>query len=309
VLPLKTIDDAARIRTQVMSAFEEAEGLEDRNARRRRLSFTIVGGGPTGLELAGALQALINDVAGGEYRGFSAADAHVTVLEGAKEVLPGFDEGLARRAHTRLSDQGVDIKLGQIVTEVDDEAVITRDGERFPSSMVVWAAGVQPPPLVDALPGERSRDGRVIVRNTLQVQGDDRVFLVGDMAAFTPKGAERPLPSLAPVAIQGGALAAKNLVRGMAGRTMRPFSYRDRGSLVILGRYGAVAQVGSLMFDGLPAWLLWRAVHLAWLRGLRHKLEVLVDWSLLTLTPRQTAIIEAGEASKTLSPPPSASRP
>jgi NADH dehydrogenase len=268
-----------------------------------------VGGGPTGLELAGALQALINDVADGEYRNFTASDARVTVLEGADEVLPGFDERLARRAHTRLTDQGVDIRLGQIVTEADGEAVITREGARYVSSVVVWAAGVQPAPLIDALPGKRARDGRVIVRGTLQIQGDDRVFLVGDMAAFMAEGAGRPLPALAPVAIQAGALAAKNLVRGMAGRPMRPFNYRDRGSLVILGRYGAVAQVGRLMFDGLPAWILWRAVHLAWLRGLRHKLEVLIDWSLLTLTPRQTAIIETGEPGTASPEPASEPRP
>jgi NADH:ubiquinone reductase (H+-translocating) len=292
VLPLKTIDDAARIRLEVMSAFEDAERLTDSDARRRRLSFTIVGGGPTGMELAGALRALTKDVAGREYRNFLGSDASVTVLEGGNEVLPGFDERLARQAHTRLTDQGVDIRLGQIVTEVDDEAVITRDGTRLESSLVVWAAGVQPQPLIEALPGERARDGRLIVRPTLQVQDDDRVFLVGDMAAFTAPGASRPLPALAPVAIQGGKLAARNLVRAMAGRPLGAFNYQDRGSLVILGRYGAVAQVGGLTFNGLAAWLLWRAVHLAWLPGLRHKIEVLVDWSLLTMTPRQTSIIE-----------------
>jgi NADH dehydrogenase len=293
VLPLKTIDDAARIRAELMSAFEDAERLHDPEKRRRRLSFTIVGGGPTGLELAGALQALINDVAGGEYRNFSSSEATVTVLEGGKEVLPGFDDTLSQRAHERLSEQGVNIQLDEIVTEVNEDSVVTRDGDRYVSSVVVWAAGVQPQPLTESLPGEHARDGRLVVRKTLQVEGDERVFLVGDMAAFTPESGSRPLPALAPVAIQEGKLAAKNVLRGIRGRPMQHFKYVDRGSLVILGRYRAVAQVGGVRFDGLPAWLLWRAVHLAWLRGLRHKLEVLIDWSLLTLTPRQTAIIEA----------------
>src|SRR5215203_4227687 len=279
VLPLKSIEDASRIRARVMSAMEQAEELSDAEARRRVLSFTIVGGGPTGLELAGALRALINDVAGREYRNFSASEASVTVLEGADAVLPGFPAQLARRAQERLTQQGVEIHLGQIVKAVDEEAVITAASARFPSSTVIWAAGVQPSPVIDALPGERARDGRLIVRQTLQLTADERTFLIGDMAAFTPPGESRPLAALAPVAIQEGVTAAKNMLRGMSGKPMRPLKYKDRGSLVILGRYGAVAQVGSAMFDGLAAWLLWRAVHLAWLRGIRHKLEVLVDWS------------------------------
>jgi len=219
----------------------------------------------------------------------------VTVLEGADAVLPGFPAQLAQRAQERLAQQGVEIHLGQIVKAVDEDAVITSAGTRFPSSTVIWAAGVQPGPVIDTLQGERARDGRLIVRPTLQVNGDERTFLIGDMAALIPPGESRPLAALAPVALQEGAAAAKNLLRAMSGRPMRPFKYQDRGSLVILGRYGAVAQVGSAMFDGLPAWLLWRAVHLVWLRGIRHKLEVLVDWSLLTMTPRQTSIIEGGQ--------------
>ncbi|HEX3245690.1 MAG TPA: NAD(P)/FAD-dependent oxidoreductase [Chloroflexota bacterium] len=295
VLPLKSIQDASRIRARIMSSFEEAERLADPEQRKYALSFTIVGGGATGLELAGALRALIKDVAGREYRNFRDSDASVTVLEAGNEVLPGFEQELTSLAHQRLVRQGVTIRLGQRVQSVDERAVITVEGVRYPSSVVVWAAGVQPSSTVEALPGERARDGRIVVRPTLQVSGDHHTFLIGDMAAFFPPGASRPLGALAPVAIQEGATAARNLLRAVAGRPMRPFHYRDRGSLVILGRYAAVAQVSGSVFDGLLAWLLWRAVHLAWLRGLRHKLEVLVDWSLLTLTPRQTSIVESAE--------------
>lgn len=292
VVPLKSVGDATEIHRRILSSLEEAELTDDPQRRRDLLAFTIVGGGPTGLELAGALRALIADVAGREYRRFRNHDARVIVLEGADSVLPGLPDKLTRAAMRRLQERSVDIRLGERVSFVNRRGVHSEGGTVYPSGMVVWAAGVRPNPLVDDLPGERTRDGRVHVRPTLQLDRDDRTLLIGDAAAFVSPGADRPLGALAPVAIQQGATAARNILRAMAGRPMRRFHYRDQGNLVILGRYAAVAQVRGIEFDGIAAWLLWRGVHLAWLTGLRNKLQVLVDWSLLTSTPRQTSLLE-----------------
>jgi len=287
--PLKTVTDASQIRARVLEAFEAADRAADDEERRRRLSIGIVGGGPTGLELAGALVALVKDLAGREYPNIHPSDVTVTVFEALPSVLPGMPDKLKAGAVEQLSARGVTVRTNAPVADVASNEIVLRSGERFPVGLIVWAAGVEGSPLLGGLPVEHLRNKRVVVAPTLQIPGYPTVYVIGDSAAGPPG---TTYPAVAPVAIQMGRTAADNILRQVHGQPVRPFRYRDRGNLVMTGRYAAVANVYGIKFDGFLAWLLWRILHLSWLTTLRSKAEVLLDWAFVYIGPRLTALIE-----------------
>lgn len=291
-LALKSPLEAERIRDRVLALLEQADDEPDPARRRELLTLAIVGGGSTGAELAGALAALARDVAGRQYPRLRPEEVRILVFEATATILPGFPEALQRAAMAALRQRGVELVLNAPVQEVGEGRVTTGDGRSYAVGLVVWAAGVRASPLIASLPGERLRDGRLLVDPYLRLPGHPNVYIVGDAAAVRPEGESRPLPAIAPFAIQSGHAAAENVARALAGLPPRPFRYRHRGDLVITGRYAAVANVFGLQFDGLAAWLLWRVIHLAWLTGLRARLSVLVEWALLSFTPRQTSRLE-----------------
>jgi NADH dehydrogenase len=292
--PLKTVADAEAIRSAVIASLEQADVEADPDQRRRLLTFPIVGGGPTGLELAGALSALLSDVSGREYPGVSESEAHVEVLEAMDTVLAGWAPDTQTRAVERLREQGVKFHFRSGLRGVaGSDYVVGAEEERLAADLLVWAAGVRGNPLVEQLPGDRTRDNRLRVDASLRLPADARVSVIGDCAAFVPEGAERPLPATAPVAIQQGAAVARNILHAVRGEAAEPFEYRHPGNLVALGRHRAAAEIGRFHFDGWPAWLIWRAIHLSWLMGLRNRLQVLLDWSVLYLGPRQTEWLQS----------------
>jgi NADH dehydrogenase len=287
--PLKSVMDASQIRSKVLEGLEAASKTTDPAERRRHLSIGIVGGGPTGLELAGALVALVKDLAGHEYPNLHPSDATVTVFEALPSVLPGMPDELKTGAVEQLRARGVTVRTGVPVADVTPTEIVLRNGERFPMGLIVWAAGVEGSPLLRDLPAEHLRNQRVVVEPTLNIPGHENVYVVGDSAAGSPG---KTYPAVAPVAIQMAHTAADNILRHIHGRSLQPFEYHDRGNLVMTGRYAAVASVYGIKFDGFPAWFLWRALHLSWLTTFRSKAEVLLDWAFVYIGPRQTALVE-----------------
>lgn len=287
-LPLKTVGDADAIRNVVLGALELGDVERDADRRCRLLTFPIVGGGPTGLELAGALSALVGDVAGREYPGIRPEEISIQVLEAGGRVLDAMEPATQEIAMRRLRERGVEIRLNSPLSGVSGNDYLVGGGQRLEAEALIWAAGVRGSPLLERLPGQRTRDNRVLVDATLRIPDHQEIFVIGDSAACIPEPGARPLPGTAPVAIQQGTSVARNVRHLLRGEPASAFRYRHPGNLVALGRHAAVAEVLGLVVDGLPAWLLWRAVHLGWLTGLRNRLQVLLDWSLLYVAPRQT---------------------
>lgn len=292
-LPLKTVIDADAIRSVVLGALELADVETDAARRHRLLTFPIVGGGPTGLELAGALSALMRDVVGREYPGIQSKDIHIQVLEAGSNVLEAMQPATRQTAAQRLRERGVKIRLNAPLNGISGSDYLVGGGQRLEADTLIWAAGVRGPSLLELLPGEHTRDNRVLVDASLRIPDHSEIFVLGDSAAFIPEPGARPLPGTAPAAIQQGSLVARNLSHLSRGEPVSPFHYRHPGNLVTLGRHAAVAEALGLNFDGLPAWLLWRLVHLMWLTGLRNRLQVLLDWSVLYVGPRQTEWLQS----------------
>jgi len=282
---LKTIGDALRIRGRILRAYERAEREEDDARRRAWLTFVVVGGGPTGVELAGALAEIGRETLARDFRRIDPRQARVVLLETAPRVLPGFVPGLSERARVQLERIGVEVRLGAAVTAVDAEGVAIGEpaAARIDARTVLWAAGVKASPLARSLGAPLDRAGRVRVDPTLAVPGSPRVLVVGDLAAIESGG--RPVPGVAPAAVQMGRHAAKNLRRLLVtGEPPLPFRYVDRGSLATIGRAAAVADLGRLRCSGPLAWLLWTAVHVFHLVGFRNRLLVMLQWAWLWLT-------------------------
>jgi NADH dehydrogenase len=276
-LTLKTLDDAVRLRNHILCNFERAVTDSNAQRRRRRLTFAIVGGGPTGVEYAGALAELLR---GPLKRDFPKLDPHegrVVLVESADCLLPSLPGRLGRYALRRLGKMGVEVRLQTVVDRVDAEEIYFRDGTSVPAETTVWTAGVRGEPTASnwGLPMDRS--GRVAVDPTLEVQGLAGVYAIGDLAHSEANG--KPLPMIAPVALQQGVLAAKNIRRRQAEMSALPFQYRDHGMMATIGRNAAVASIGGWAFTGFPAWLAWLGVHLIKLIGFRNRLFVLVNWA------------------------------
>ena len=274
---LKTLADALDIRGRILLAFERAEREPDPERRRALLTFVVVGGGPTGVELAGAIGEIACKVMARDFRTFDSRDAQTILVEAGPRILPAFPESLAAKAVRSLERLCVEVRTGEAVTRMEDGAVWI-GGERIASGTVLWAAGVAPSPLARTLGVPLDRAGRVVVNADLTVPGHPEVFVIGDLAACTD-AAGRPLPGLAPVAIQQGEYAARAIVRAARGETSAPFRYRDKGTMATIGRNAAVVDLGTLRISGYPAWLMWCFIHILWLIGFRNRFLVMIEWA------------------------------
>lgn len=273
---LKTVADALEMRRRVLAAFEAAEREPDPESRREWLSFVVVGGGSTGVELAGALAELSRHVLAGDFRNVDPREARVYLVEAGPRVLPNFPPDLSARAWRKLGRLGVDVLTGQAVTAVDRSGISLGE-RRLNARTVLWAAGVEAPPLARSLNAPLDRAGRVLVRPDLSVPDAPEVFVIGDLAALEQDG--RPIPGLAPAAIQEGRHAAANISRALRGKTYVPFRFRDCGTLATIGRAAAVAELGPVRVSGWLAWVLWLLVHILWLIGFRNRFLVIFEWA------------------------------
>jgi NADH dehydrogenase len=274
---LKDIPDAVAIRNHVLTCFEQAMLEADAERRRARLTFVVVGGGPTGVEMAGALSELIRLVLVKDYPRLNIKDVRVLLLEATDRVLGSMPERLREAAGATLWRKHVEVRFGATVADFDGARVLLKSGEVIPAHSVIWAAGVRAAGLAARLGLPTAHQGRVPVEPTLQVAGHREIFLVGDAAYLESNGA--PLPMVAPVAMQMANTAARNIMRDLAGQTAEPFRYRDPGSLATIGRNAAVAHIFGLQLKGFTAWVMWLVVHIIQLIGFRNKLFVLLNWA------------------------------
>jgi len=277
---LKTLDDALKMRRELLLAFEEAE-RSDSDAERRLLThFVVVGAGPTGVEMAGTLAEIARNTLAGEFRHFNPVEARVTLLDGGDRVLPAFPGELSEKALLQLQRLGVEVRLKARVTSIDAEGVDIegpQGRERLDSRTVIWAAGVKAVPLTATLGVPVDRGGRIPVNADLSVPGHPEVFAVGDLAAAQSRA--QPVPGVSPAAKQMGRCAARNILARLAGKPTREFVYIDYGSLATIGRKSAVALLGPVKLWGLPAWLLWLFAHIYFLIGFRNRIVVMLDWA------------------------------
>jgi NADH dehydrogenase len=274
---LKTLEDALEIRRRVLLAYEEAEREQDRAEQRALLTSVVIGGGPTGVELAGALAEISRETIARDFRLIDPTKARIVLLEGGPRVLAAFPDPLPARAAAALTRIGVEVRTGATVTRVTPDAVWI-GGEQIRARTVLWAAGVAAAPLTRTLGVPLDRAGRVHVERDLSVPGHPEAFAIGDLCAFTGDDGHA-LPGLAPVALQQGRAAARNVLHRLAGEPTEPFRYRDRGSMATIGRAAAVAVVGRFRLSGLVAWLAWLFVHIAFLIGFRNRFLVLFQWA------------------------------
>jgi NADH:ubiquinone reductase (H+-translocating) len=300
---LKTIEDAVKIRRRVLLAFEAGEREPDPNRRQALLTFVIVGGGPTGVELAGALGELAQHTMRGEFRNFDSSEAQIILVEGLDRILTSYPSALSDVAENSLKKLGVTVQTHQLVTDIADDHVLVRDtrtGDQtvIPTHTVLWGAGVKGSPLGEVLArragAEQDPVGRVIVRPNLSLPDHDNIFVIGDLAHYAHQTGE-PLPGVAQVAMQQGSYMADVLRRRRFDKEIRPFRYKDKGMLAVIGRGAAVADVGRLQFGGLLAWLIWVFVHINFLIEFDNKLKVMTQWGWNYLTRRQGARLITGE--------------
>jgi NADH dehydrogenase len=297
---LKTVEEATDIRRRILLAFEAAEREPDPERRRAWLTFVIVGAGPTGTELAGALGEIANHTLRKDFRSIHPPDARIFLLEGVDRVLPPFHEQLSAKAASALARLSVRIQTGTIVTKIEPGVVTVQRGEakeQIQARTVIWAAGVQASPLGRALAEKTGAEvdaaGRVVVQPDCSVPKHPNILVIGDLACFNQDG--KPLPGVAPVAMQQGRYVAELIQRRIAGGSMPPFRYHDRGNMAVIGRGAAVAQIGRLRFSGFPAWLLWLFVHLMYLVEFDNRLLVLIQWAWNYITWNRSARLITGE--------------
>jgi NADH dehydrogenase len=278
---LKTVEQALEIRRRILTALELAEKEKDAKAQARLLSFVVIGGGPTGVELAGALAELAHSIVATEFDNIKSEMIRVILVQGDDRLIPAFTPGLAEKAKLALEKKGVQVMMGRHATEITAQGV--RLGEEgIESATVLWAAGVKPSPLNGMLGVPLDKQGRVIVAEDLSVPGHPETFVIGDQAHFdTPKG---PLPGLAPVAMQQGVAAAANILRRLDQRPGKPFRYLDKGIMAVIGRAFAVSEFHGLALSGFPAWVMWLFVHIMYLVGHRNRVIVLINWAWSYLT-------------------------
>jgi NADH dehydrogenase len=290
---LKSIEDALEIRRRILLAFEGAEREPDPDRRKTLLTFVVVGGGPTGVEVAGALAEIRRYALRRDFRHIDSREATVLLLEGGTRLLSSYPESLSRAAMQALHRLGVDVRTDAFVDGITPDGVSV-GGVRIPTKTVVWAAGNLASPLLRSLGAPVDAQGRVVVGEDCTLPAHPEVFVLGDAACFDHQEGG-PLPGLSPVAIQMGRHAAKTISRDLRGHARRPFRYRDKGQLAVIGRGRAVADIGRLHFSGFVAWLTWIFVHIFFLIGFRNRIIVLMEWAWSYLTFQRGARLITGE--------------
>lgn len=289
---LKDVEDALEIRRRILLAFERAERETDPERRRAELTFAIVGAGPTGVELAGAIADIARRVLVEDFRAIDPRDTRVLLLEAGTRVLPAFPILLSAKAEDELRHLGVDVRTSTLVTGVSEHHVEV-EGEPIPARTILWAAGVTASPLAATLGVPLDRAGRVQVTPELSLSGHPEAFVIGDLARLQD-GDGRWLPGLAPVAMQQGRAAAANIVRLVQGQPQRRFRYIDKGNLAAIGRARAVADIHGLQLSGPAAWLVWLFVHILFLIGFRNRILVTMEWTWDYLSFQQAARLITG---------------
>lgn len=274
---LKDLRDATDIRNQILTLFEKAAAEPDPARRSQMLTFCVVGGGPTGVEFAGALSELIRLVLVKDYPGLDLSSVHVLLIESGGELLQSFPRPLQESARRVLESKKVEIRFGTRVTGYENDQVLLSEGAPIPCCTLLWAAGVRGVTLGETLGVALARQSRVPVTESLTLADNPRIFVIGDLAHFEVNGA--PLPMLATVAMQMGTHAARNILRAIRDEPLAPFQYRDPGSLATIGRNQAVAVLGRSQFTGFVGWILWLVIHIANLIGFRNRIVVLVNWA------------------------------
>lgn len=283
---LKTIEDALEIRRRILLAFERAELADDPAERTHLLTFVVLGAGPTGAELAGAIAELARHALRADFRRITPGDARIVLVEGGDRMLSSYPASLSTKAQRQLERLGVEVRTGEMVTGIDGRGVDT-SADRIEAATVLWAAGVAASPLGASLGTPLDATGRVLVEPDLTLPGHPEVSVVGDLAAVTQDGA--PVPGVAPAAMQMGRHASRNIERALNGLPTEPFRYVDRGSMATLGRSSAIATIGGLRLSGFPAWAAWLLVHIVFLIGFRNRIVVLFEWAKAYLTYGRSA--------------------
>jgi len=279
---LKTLEQATEIRRRILSAFEVAERSTDKEEQRRQLTFVIVGGGPTGVELAGAIGEMSRFTLAKDFRNIDAKLARVVLIEAGPRILPSFPEAQASRATRDLETLGVQVWASCRVTGIDEDGV-SANSERIRAATVLWAAGVEASPLGRQVSTDIDRQGRVIVEADLSVKQHPNVFVIGDMANSSHETG-KPLPGTAPVAMQQGRYVARTILRDLKGEPRQPFHFVDKGQMATIGRSRAILDVGKLHLAGFPAWVVWLIIHIYYLTGFKNRLLVVAQWAWSYLT-------------------------
>ncbi len=274
---LKTIEQATEIRRRVLLAFENAEKCDDPVEQAELLTFVIVGGGPTGVELAGAIIEMARKTLAKDFRSVDLTQSRVLLVEGGPRVLAAFPDDLSDHAKKDLENMGVEVKLNTMVTDVSDKGVCVGESQWIQARTVIWAAGVLAAELSKKVDNETTKTGRLSVEKDLSLKGAPDTFVIGDQASFIDDDGNE-LPGLAPVALQQGQWAAKNILRSVQGQERKKFEYNDKGSMATIGRTKAVAMVGRLHFTGFLAWVMWCFIHVLFIAKFRNRIFVLMQW-------------------------------
>lgn len=300
---LKTVEEALHIRRKILLAFEAAERETVLARRQAWLTFVIIGGGPTGVELAGAVAGLANETLVGEFRHIDPRNARIILIEGAERILNTFPEELSAKAEKALASKGVEVRTDTLLTEISDGQIVLGDGKngavlRLTTRTLLWAAGTKATAMGDVL-AERTgatldRMGRVVVAPDLSIPDHPDILVIGDLAHYARQTGE-PLPGVAQVAMQQGVYAAQVVLARLQNRQLSPFRYKDKGTMAVIGRNAAVVDLGSLHINGFPAWLIWLFVHISFLIGFDNKLLVLIQWAWSYFTRKQGARLITGE--------------
>ncbi|MFK8182623.1 MAG: NAD(P)/FAD-dependent oxidoreductase [Phormidesmis sp.] len=301
---MKTIEDALEVRRRIFLAFEAAEKETDPKRREALLTFFVVGGGPTGVELSGAIAELAYETLREDFRSINPGETKVVLLEGMDRVLPPYPADLSVAAKKSLEKLGVEVRTSTLVTNIDGDTVTLKSGDNIEEAQaftVLWAAGIKASPMGKAIAeqtgAELDRIGRVMVEPDLSIPGYGNIFIAGDLAHYAEKKGDRPVPGTASTAMQQGEYLAKSITNRVANKPVKNFEYKDKGSLAVIGRNEAVASIGSAKFSGFPAWIVWIFVHIYYLIEFDNKLLVMLQWGWHYFTSQRGARLITGDDS------------